>query len=243
MNNLFESETYLTLNAPTYPLAEASRLVGISKGRISRWLRGYKYFYGMEEGGRVERSQKAVVQRTRRTDSAQVSFLELIDLLFVKRFLDKNFSLQNIRKLLDDAFNYLDAPHFASARFITSGKQVFLGNKTLDQNAKYLIALLTGGQRAFPEIIEPIGEQIDFEDVTGFSLASRWFPEGKDGDIVIDPQISFGQPTIIGHRITTANLYDFYLGENEEVEKISGLFKLPVSKVRSAIDFEYSVHS
>lgn len=243
IDQLLDSNTYEILNAPSYPLAEASRLVGISKGRISRWLRGYKYSYALMGGVQIEKKKESVVQRTRRNESTQVSFLELIDLLFVKRFLDKNFTLQYIRKLLDDSYQYLDTPHFASARFITRGKEVFLGNKTLDSKAKFLIKLLTDGQHAFPEIIEPMGEQIDFEDVTGFSLATRWYPSGKDGDIVVDPQISFGQPTLIGHRITTANLFDLYLGEEKKIDKVSGLFGLPINKVNSAIEFEYSINT
>lgn len=244
LTKLYESELYSTLSAPSYPLAEASRLVGISKGRVARWLRGYEYKYEIAGGEEIrEGQQEAVVHRTGKKGSTHASFLDLIDLLFVKRFLERGFSLQFIRKALGEARELLETPHFASNRFFTSGKKIFLDTASAPKGAGSLVALLTGGQQAFPQIIEQIADKIDFEDVTEFGLASRWFPRGKEGYVVIDPQISFGQPTLIGHRITTTNIYDLYIGENEKIDTVTKWFNIPEIKIQSAIEFEYSMHA
>jgi uncharacterized protein (DUF433 family) len=238
---LYENETYQVLNAPSYPIAEASRLVGISNGRIARWLRGYEYTYEVASGTEIRGgSQEPVVQRTVSEESSYVTFLELIDLLYVKKFLDKNFSLYHIRKLLNDARKYTNIPHFASSRFLAYGNKIFLDQKKSSKGSN-LIALLTGGQFAFREIIEQIGDKIDFENITGYELASRLYPLGKNGDIVIDPRISFGKPTIIGYRITTSNIYDTFLGENKEIKNISKWYKIPAGKIASAVRFETSL--
>jgi len=85
------------LDRPSYPAAEAGRLVGLAAGRVRRWLKGYGYNYGDSL-----RHQPPVVQRNEPTGS-YASFLDLVDLLFVKRFLDHGVSLQRVRRALDEA--------------------------------------------------------------------------------------------------------------------------------------------
>ena len=242
LSKLYNSETYQILNAPSYTLAETSRLVGVSKGRIKRWLRGYEYTYEVDGGSEIRSgSQDALVNRVKNEDPSFASFLDLIDLQFVKSFLDRGFTLQGIRIALNDARKYLNTPHFASCRFFTYGKRIFLDKKNAPPEAKGLIALLTGGQQAFEEIVKPISDKIDFEHDTGFDLAMRWYPKGKNGHIVIDPQISFGKPTLIGRRLTTSNIFDAYLGENESIDRIEKWFNIKPIEIISAIQFERSM--
>ena len=80
---------------PSYPAAEAGRLVGLAAGRVRRWLKGYGYSYGD-----TVRYQPPVLQRSGTLGTSYASFLELVDLLFVKRFLDHGVSLQRVRRAL-----------------------------------------------------------------------------------------------------------------------------------------------
>ncbi len=66
-----KNDLYKTLSAPTYSIAETSRLTGISRGRVSRYLRGYRY-----EGGELD----PVISRSIPAKSTYASFLDLIDL-------------------------------------------------------------------------------------------------------------------------------------------------------------------
>ena len=227
LSSNLDTDLYETLNTPTYPLAEASRLTGISRWRISRWLRGYSY-----DGG----EQGPVIRRSIPPESTYVSFLDLIELLFVKEFLMRKFSLQLIRKALEEARNYLRTPHIATKKFFTSGDKIIL---ELSDNE--MVALLTGGQRAMGMIIEQLYNKLDFEDVTEFGFARRWYPRGKNGLIVIDPKKSFGRPTLIGHSVATHNIYDLYLGENKKSEPVSEWFNIPVNKIKIAVQFEHSL--
>jgi hypothetical protein len=145
---------YKTLSAPTYTIAETSRLTGLSRGRISRYLRGYRY-----EGGELD----PVISRSISPESTYASFLDLIDLLFVKRFIESGFSLQFIRKALEDARIYLGTKHFARIKFFTSSKEIIL--QLPDSN---MVSLLTGGQRAMNEVVEQVYDKVDFEEVTNF---------------------------------------------------------------------------
>lgn len=228
---LTKQELFETLHSPTYPAAEASRLAGISSWRARAWLKGYSYKY--EVGDKVIEAHQDPVVDPDKSKENYASFLDLIDLLFVKRFLENGIPLQQIRKALDEARNILGTNHFARNTFFTSGSNLILQLPIYND----MVALLTGGQTAIPEIIQQLGEKIDFEEVTGYGLASRWYPNGREGLIVIDPRISFGKPTIVNHRITTANIYDLYLGERD-IKPVSKWFDLPEVKIQAAIKFE-----
>lgn len=219
---------YKTLSAPTYSIAETSRLTGISRGRVSRYLRGYRY-----EGGELD----PVISRSISPESTYASFLDLIDLLFVKRLIKSRFSLQYIRKALDDARIHLGTRHFARIKFFTSSKTIIMEMP----NSSDMVGLLMGGQRAMSEVIENVYDKVDFEEVTRFRFVRRWYPRGREGHIVIDPTISYGRPTIEGSGIATENIFDLYLGENEKLEPVESWFRLPGTHVRAAVNFEISL--
>jgi uncharacterized protein (DUF433 family) len=223
------TDLYEILSAPTYSIAEAHRLTRLSRWRISRWLRGYKY-----DGG----EQEPVIKRKIPPESTYASFLDLIDLLFVNKFIERGFSLQYIRKALEEARKYLGTPHFARSKFFIASDKIILG---LPKSSNYMIALLTGGQTAIGEIIETVYDKLDFEEVTDFEFASRWYPLGRDGYIVIDPQISFGRPTVKGRGIATENIYDLYLGENKKIKPVKEWFQIPRYEIQAAIRFETSL--
>ena len=87
-------QLYKTLTTPTYTIAEASQLVGVSKWRVSSWLRGYEYSYSVGNEKRAGKQAPVV----KHSQEPQASFLDLIDLIFVRRFLEKNFTLQHFKK-------------------------------------------------------------------------------------------------------------------------------------------------
>jgi uncharacterized protein (DUF433 family) len=195
---------------------------------------GYEYTYTVRSEKR-EGKQDSVVTRS---EEPQASFLDLIDLLFVKRFIEHGYTLQFLRQALEEARRLLGTPHFARNKFFTHGKQITL---ELSPKSKYMIALMTGGQSAMSEIVEQLDDKIDFEDITGFGLANRWYPRGKEGLIVVDPQIAFGRPTIIGRGVAAENIYDLYLGEKRKIEPVSNWFKIPRHEIKAAIRFQSSL--
>lgn len=223
-----KNDLYKTLSAPTYSIAETSRLTGISRGRISRYLRGYIY-----EGGELD----PVISRSIPPESTYASFLDLIDLLFVKRFIESGFSLQFIRKALEEARIHLGSRHFARSRFFTSSKTIILDLP----NSSNMVGLLMGGQRALSEVIENVYDKVDFEEITEFGFVSKWYPRGRGGYIVIDPTISYGRPTIMGSGIATENIFDLYLGEKKKLDPVKSWFDLPKHKIQAAVRFETSL--
>lgn len=228
------TELFDSLSAPAYAIAFSSRLTGITRWSISRYLRGYDY--KIDKTVEQKRHKPPVVDQSEE-DSTYASFLDLIDLLFVKEFLKRGFTLQYLRRALAEAKHYLGTPHFARSEFYTSSKQIIL---KLPQDGA-LIALMTGGQLAIPEIARTLSRKLEFEDVTGYGFAQRWYPNGKSGSIVIDPQISFGKPILLGYEVSTANIYDLYLGESKNLTSVSRWFDIPVPEIKTAVRFEHSL--
>ncbi|MBN2324631.1 MAG: hypothetical protein JXQ30_12925 [Spirochaetes bacterium] len=225
------------LDISMYPSSTIGRLVGLNPTRVRRWLKGYHYSYSprfLEEQHIVH--QEPVLRRGTKEISTYASFLELIDLLFVKKFLDAGVSLQKIRKALIEAEGLIGEAHFAKSRFFTDGSKIYLQIKDKDNEAPNLLELLSGGQWVIAPIILELANQIDFDKSTEF--ASRWYPFGPSGLIALDPNISFGKPHIIHRGIATANVHDLYLGENKKVNRVCKWMGLNSNEVEAAIRFE-----
>ena len=88
---------------PIYPSAEVARLVGMNSARIRRWREGYKYNYK-----KAIHHQSPVIHRQVTMNTSYASFYELIDLLFVKNFINNGFSLQKVRSAFNEATEILE---------------------------------------------------------------------------------------------------------------------------------------
>lgn len=215
-------------DAATYPAAEAGRLVGLTADRVRRWLRGYDYRYASS----IQHQQPVVRQRGT-AGTTYASFLDLVDLLFVKRFLDHGLSLQKVRKALTEATVLLGTDHFARSNFFTDGHNIYL---EVREKGDAILQLLSGGQWVIAPIIQELAEQIVFDSPSG--LATRWYPMGPTGLVVLDPLVSFGRPTIVNKGVATANIYDFFLAEQRRFDPVCSWLALGQPEVKAAVEFE-----
>ena len=128
------------LDRPTYNASEAGRLADLKPDRVRRWLRGYSYSHA----GGVHRQEPVIRRSGQRTTAKYASFLELVDLLFVKEFLNEGISLQQLRRALSEAADLLGVTHFARQVFFTEGRRIHL--EVGQKGGKALLQLLSGGQ-------------------------------------------------------------------------------------------------
>ena len=224
------SDYFNILNSPTYSIAEVSRLVNMNPWTVKRYLQGYEYDYLNSKT-----VQPPVVKNGKSNRAIFASFLDLVDLIFVREFMRRGFGLPTLRSALDEARERLGTPHFARSLFFTSGSKEIILKLPKDGS---MIALLTGGQSAMPQIIELLSNKLEFEDVTGYGFVKKWYPRGNKGLIVIDPEISFGRPILKGRAVPTHNIYDLYLGEKKKTKPVSEWFNIPVPELDAAISFE-----
>jgi uncharacterized protein (DUF433 family) len=229
---LDSGDMFSVWDIPMYSAPTVSKLIGLNVTRVRRWLMGYEYTYPVDSDfGFPKRHKGPVISRKANLNCA--SFYDLIDLLFVKRFLDHGISLQKVRKALKEAEKLIGGHHFAQRIFFTDGRNIYLQVK---HDADALLELLSGGQWVIAPIIQQLASQINFDQPTG--VARRWYPLGPNGLIVLDPRISFGKPTIRGRGIATANVYDLFLGENKNIERVCSWMNLKSREVEAAINFE-----
>ena len=102
-----------------YSVADAARLTKVSRGRISRWLRGYTFRSGEESkaSGPVWRSDLPPVE-----GQLALSFLDLIEVRFVDAFRSKGVPWKTIRSAAQNAMDFFGHDHpFSNERFRTDG--------------------------------------------------------------------------------------------------------------------------
>ncbi len=214
-----------------YTISEAAYLIGLSSRRIRPWIKGYS---SRSNTGKISNIPPLIVSSIPIVDQKDViSFVELVELRFVKEFRKRGVSFQVIRRAAKEASKILQVTHpFAYKRFKTDCKSIFL-HYSQCEGQKDLI-LLGKSQYVMEEIIKVYLHEVDFDDLT--DLALRWWPMGRENHIVIDPQVAFGSPVIESTRITTETVYKDYLAE-DSIKKIAIWYDIKPSKIQSAIDF------
>nr|KIU70176.1 hypothetical protein TR92_02355 [Brucella anthropi] len=213
----------------SYTAPEAARLLKTSPRNINRWLGGYSYRKN-DEVRHVEPLWQP--QHETGDDNIELGFRDLIELRFVKAFLEAGMGLLAIRNCLEYARECVqDAHPFSTRRFQTDGKTIFLESIERAQEAKLLD--LKQRQYVFKQVIEKTFKDLDIEDDT----VTRWRPYHGKKSVVIDPTRSFGQPIAAEFGVPTTVLADAVEAEGS-IEFVAKLYEVSVSSVRDAFQFE-----
>jgi uncharacterized protein (DUF433 family) len=123
---------------------------------------------------------------------------------------------------------------FAAYRFKTDGKELWMDYAQFEANAgdRTLLAASQGGQLAWTDIIGRLHE-FDYENDGG--LAIRWHVAGRNENVIIDPRIQFGAPSIEG---VATWAFKGRWEAGEEIDDIADDFGVPNSDVLAALRFE-----
>ncbi|HMN85060.1 MAG TPA: hypothetical protein PKA74_03600 [Bauldia sp.] len=107
----------------SYTAAEAARLLRVHPSTLQRWIAGYRYRTTEE----VRRAEPLIVPSFTFGDRIELAFRDLVELKFVKAFIDAGMSTHAVRKCLDVARDVIGDPRpFATRRFRTDGRTLFL---------------------------------------------------------------------------------------------------------------------
>ena len=212
-----------------YTIPRAAFIVRAKPGSVRRWVRGYK---------RHEARLAPLVDADYRSEAgtAAVSFLDLVELRLIERLTRMGVPLRRLR----EAHDYLRDQHgvahpFAWEDLRTDGRDLFVS--ILERDSKNLVQA-SGRHRAhlvMPEVVEPFFKVVDFSPDT--RLASRVFPFGQTGGIVIDAEISFGEPVVEESRIQTGTLAGF-VRAGDDPATVARWFDIDEDAVRKALAFE-----
>lgn len=179
--------------AGLYPIDQAARLSRLSPRVLRRWLDG------------DESNQPAMRRRMPKNDADVLSFLDLVQALAI-RALRKNgvLSLQKVRETIVEA-DRLGFPYPFARK-----------HETYHFDDDVVICLADGtvigvtGKYKRQHLIKPIVE-VYLDDLTyhlPLGLASRYTPlkDETGREIVIDPTIRYGAPTVLPCRYTVGSL-------------------------------------
>ena len=214
-----------------YTLSTAAKILKMNPQKMRRWINGYIY-----NKNREFRSVKPLFKTEFDYDANDViiSFHDLTELFFINNFIGYGLSIQKIRKAAVAASRLLNTSHpFAIRKMFTDGKSIFaeIAQETNDTSLLDLIKK----QYQFAKIIEPtLFKCIDFDKE---SYAEKWWPLGKNKDIVLDPSRNMGQPILNKYNVKTELIYDLYK-TNHTVNEISKWYELDEKVINLAIDFE-----
>ena len=214
-----------------YSVGEASKLTGVSRQNIRRWLYGYHYTKG---GTRLFQAPVLNHDYAPYENIHALSFLDLMEIRFVDQFRIYGVSLQTIRIAAQRAAGLVQHSHpFATKKFFTD-KTTILAQLVADPNEPELIDLAKRQYEIHDVVLPFLYEGIDFSE---FDIAERWWPRGRRFEIVVDPHRSFGKPIVDGPGIPTEILADAYRVYGS-VERVAEWYEIQPQDVRAAVEFE-----
>ena len=219
------------LGAGIYTVPEASRLTRVSAARIRRWLKGYDF------RSRKERHHSNPVwtgQFQAMEDKLAVGFKDLMEIRFVRAFLEKGVNWKTMRAAHIAAKTKLGTDHpFCTHAFATEGREILL--QQAQESGDTSLVNITNDQREFQQIVSPFLKELEFD-----RGLTRWWPLGRERQVVIDPIRNLGQPTVNRSGVPTRVLARS-VKTNGSIESVARWFEVAPEEVRDAVEFELTL--
>ncbi|HEV3095076.1 MAG TPA: DUF433 domain-containing protein [Solirubrobacteraceae bacterium] len=217
----------VTLERPLYSCAEAARLLDLWPATLRWWLEG-----GVR-GGTVY----PPVIRPEPTGVDVVTWGEFVEARLLNGYRQKRVSLQKMRPFIEGMRASLGVPYpLAHCRPMvdpTKRKLIYdLQLETKLPREMYLVEF-EGGQTALAPPMLQFLERVELDDG---DVPIRYWPEGRDSPVVIDPTVAFGVPQIKGIR-TELVAESVAAGESEAT--VARSWGLTPADVKAAIDWEH----
>jgi uncharacterized protein (DUF433 family) len=211
-----------------YTLKEAQRFTGADAREVNRWLFGYRFKGGSSPP--LWKTQLASLVE----DEKVIGFRDLLELRFVKAFVQHKVPLRVIRIAIRNAGQIFSTDYpFTANRFLTDGRTIFY--EALREHGTRELTDLVKKQMVFENIIRPgLYAGIEF---TAKGEAKRWFPLKNSQKVVLDPEVSFGKPVLTDFGIRTDILAASYAVEQDK-KVVASLFDIPVAAVEAAVRYE-----
>lgn len=212
-----------------YAVPEAARLAGVSSQRIRRWMQGYRF----TSGGTEHRSPPLWAADFAPVDgSPSLSFRDLVEVRFIDAFLRHGVKWKALRIAAELAAEIIESSHpFSTKRFKTDGHTIFV--EIADESREPSLLDLVRRQYNIHDFVDPfLFDSLDFGPSGG---AERWYPLWPNRRVVVDPHVSFGQPT-------TEGIPTYVIAGAAEAEqsrrRAAKLYGIPTASVEAAVEYE-----
>jgi uncharacterized protein (DUF433 family) len=211
-----------------YTVPDAGRLLNEPPTTIRRWAFGYtrrgKYY------------EPPIHTDVPATDGVQLlTFLELVELMFIRGFLEVGLSWTKVRSAALTAARLLHAERhpFAMKKWFVDPAGIYL-KLGKEHGEDILVEVAGDAQVAIEVALEPYLHQIEF-DVSGVAL--RWYPLGMDRPVVLDPRRALGAPIVDSAGVPTDAIAEMHRA-GETIPGIAAWYGLEEFEVSAALEFE-----
>ena len=205
-----------------YTIPDVANILNLDRTFVRRWLREY-WENQFKHKGRSYASWGNGREKV-------VHFFTLIEFYVFYQLRKQGVSAQKIAKSHEIISQELDTSFpFANSVILTDGKKIFYTRDYGD----LIINADKSKQINFKSIIEEFCHKIDFDKELN---ALRYWPLGKEKNIVVDPHHQLGQPTVKNTNILAETLYSMYTS-GEKISFISSLYDVTENDVKASIEF------
>jgi uncharacterized protein (DUF433 family) len=217
------------LNSGVFTVPLVANLIGVSKGKVRRWVDGQK-----------EKQAAIIDNELGRVDNKlAVSFTNLMELQFVAFFVKAGVKLHNIRAILQEAKSLLNHPHpFATKTVFMTDKRKIVTRIVRDNGVDHIYDLKTKNYEMEDVVMQSLERDMVY-DPSG--NASIWYPRRAIcPSVVVNPCRSFGRPVLKESSIPTEIIAQTFAVE-KNLETVSLMFDISEQQVSEAIKFELSL--
>lgn len=210
-----------SLGIGLYSVPDVARILNLEPPFVRRWLREY-----WENRFKIGKKSKSTWGTGR---DKIVHFYTLIEFYVFYQLRKQGLSAQSIAKSHEIIAEEINSQFpFASSTILTDGKKILY---KIDDDI--IINADKSKQLNFSAIIKEFCQQMDFGKD---QLALRYWPMGKEKNIVVDPHHQLGQPTIKNTNILAETLYRM-CAAGEKVNFVATLYEVSESDVNASIEF------
>ena len=214
-------KTSIELGNGIYTVPDIALILHLSQHKVRRWL---AIFYDERLGKKYNGKYSWGEGRSKGTN-----FLTLIEFYVFYQLREQKISALKILEAHGQMSKELNTNYpFATYQLLVDGKQILYA---LEEGV--WVHADSTNQLVITEVLESFCKKIEFSDE---NLARRFWPLGKNHNIVVDPNHQFGQPIISGTNINAGNIFSMY-ESGEEISTISILYDLTEEQVNDAIAF------
>lgn len=220
-----------------YTPAEAASLLKAPVAEVKRWAFGYER---RRNGARVHYQPLIHTELPEIEGHRALTFTELVELMYIKGFRRAGAPWKLVHEAAAVAARMFETEHpFAMRKFFADPNGIYA---LLQESGggESLVSLRGHGQHALRDVVQPYLGQLEFDPM---EVPTRWWPMGREGRVVVDPQVSFGAPIVAEIGVPTHVLADALEAEKgydpeRALERVSWVYKVPPRHVQTAVRFE-----
>ncbi len=209
------------LDREIYEVHEAARLLRVHSRTLRNWLDGYT----------ARGKAYPPVLRERAIGSGILTWGEFVEAGFLAEYRkSQRIPLPKLRSYIAQWRDELKVPYPLAHNRPYAGPGRHLMDDAETAEGDSIIYRFHDGQLIFTPWAQAFVRKVEFNGV-----ANRYWPAGRDQPVVIDPQRSFGVPTVEG--IRTEVLYEMFAA-GDPIDEIAAGYDLNRNHVEAAVRFE-----